>query len=151
VVIAEAAPRPPSPADEAPPRPDPEAAPARAVLTRAAIQIAQAIRFENDLAVIRPGSEVVLGDVAAIFRAHPEIGKVRVEGYTDSNGDAAHNMRLSRMRAQAVQRWLVEKGGVDAARLDADGFGASRPVAPNVTQAGRARNRRVEFRIVGVQ
>ena len=74
---------------------------------------------------------------------------VDVSGHTDSSGDVAANLVLSKMRAQSVVQYLLAKG-VPGARIIAKGFGAERPVADNETAAGRARNRRIEFRVVGV-
>jgi outer membrane protein OmpA-like peptidoglycan-associated protein len=82
------------------------------------------------------------------LQAHPGITRVLIEGHTDSQGDRAHNVRLSEARAAKVLAWLVEKGRIDPARLEARGYGPDRPVGPNLTAAGRARNRRVEFKIV---
>ena len=69
---------------------------------------------------------------------------MRVEGHTDSRASDAHNLDLSRRRAASVMRYLTEQG-VDATRLDSEGFGESRPIADNETEEGRALNRRVEF------
>ena len=71
--------------------------------------------------------------------------KLEIDGYTDSVGDAAHNLDLSKRRAQAVQTVLVSQFGVDAGRLTASGFGAGKPIGSNDTPDGRAENRRVEF------
>ena len=72
---------------------------------------------------------------------------VAVEGYTDDQGDPAGNQELSRQRAEAVVTYLVEQG-VDAALLRSTGNGESLPIADNATAAGRAQNRRTEFRVV---
>lgn len=69
-----------------------------------------------------------------------------IEGHTDSRGNAENNQQLSQQRAEAVAAWLV-KAGVDAKRLRVIGYGASRPVADNATEAGRAKNRRIEFKV----
>ena len=77
---------------------------------------------------------------------HPEIARVAVDGHTDSQGSDKANMNLSERRAISVVAWLTEHG-VDARRLEARGFGPRRPIADNKTEAGRAKNRRVEFHI----
>jgi outer membrane protein OmpA-like peptidoglycan-associated protein len=66
-------------------------------------------------------------------------------GHTDSDGAAAHNMELSEKRAEAVKNYLMTHFSIDGARLQSDGKGATQPVAPNTTPAGKAKNRRVEF------
>ena len=71
---------------------------------------------------------------------------VQVQGFTDSTGSDAANLALSAARAESVTRYLVQRG-VDPARLDAAGFGASRAIASNDTPEGRALNRRVELQI----
>ena len=71
--------------------------------------------------------------------------KLLIEGHTDSTGDAAHNLDLSRRRAEAVRGVLMAQFKVDATRLTAAGIGAAKPLDSNDTPAGRAQNRRVEF------
>lgn len=73
--------------------------------------------------------------------------KLRIEGHTDDQGSDAYNMKLSQQRAQAVVDWLVGKG-VEVSRLEAKGYGESRPVADNGRPDGRALNRRVEITVV---
>jgi outer membrane protein OmpA-like peptidoglycan-associated protein len=118
--------------------------------TQDAIELVQSVRvrFETGKAVIQPESDPVLGEVAGVLDAHPKIAKIRIEGYTDNAGRAAANTALSQRRAEAVKVWLVEKGGIAAARLEAKGFGPAKPIADNGTTEGRARNRRVEFKVL---
>ena len=71
--------------------------------------------------------------------------KLLIEGHTDSTGDAAHNLDLSKRRAEAVKAVLVGQFQVDAGRLSAAGLGATKPVEPNDTPQGKAQNRRVEL------
>lgn len=117
-------------------------------VTEQKIEILQSIQFEIDKDVIRAESEPILQAVASVLAAHAEIAKVRVEGHTDNLGPEDLNLRLSDKRAAAVRRWLVEKGGVDAGRLEAKGFGPTQPIAPNTSREGRAKNRRVDFKIL---
>jgi len=114
------------------------------------IQILQQVNFarDSDRIVGRPSFQI-LDAVAAVLAAHPEITRVDVEGHTDNTGDAAHNRDLSQRRAAAVQAYIVTRG-VDAARLTSHGFGPDRPLEANTSARNRARNRRVEFHIVGV-
>jgi outer membrane protein OmpA-like peptidoglycan-associated protein len=69
-----------------------------------------------------------------------------VAGHTDNTGDKEHNAKLSDGRAAAVVQSLIKTYGIDAARLQAKGYGDAKPVGPNDTEDGRAKNRRVELR-----
>jgi OOP family OmpA-OmpF porin len=117
-----------------------------AFLTDTQIRITDQIKFRFGLAELDPASDAVLQAVLAITKTHAEIQKVRVEGHTDNVGSADFNRTLSRARAAAVADWVV-KHGIDKKRVAAEGFGPTRPLEPNDTDAGRAANRRVEFHI----
>ncbi len=121
--------------------------PALAKLEGKEIKIMEQVFFETGKSVIKPESDKLLGEVAAILKEHPEVQKLRIEGHTDNKGTKFGNQALSQARANAVQKWLATKGGVDAKRLEAKGFGQDKPIADNGTEDGRARNRRVEFHI----
>jgi outer membrane protein OmpA-like peptidoglycan-associated protein len=112
------------------------------------IEIKETILFESGKATIKEQSTRVLDQVALQILAHPEIGKIRIEGHTDSLGNDEDNLYLSQDRADAVRRYLVNKG-VSKTKLEAEGFGETMPIDTNDTAAGRSRNRRVEFVIVG--
>ena len=71
--------------------------------------------------------------------------KVKIFGHTDSDGDDAKNMDLSKRRAASVKAELVKTFGVKATQLETDGLGETKPVAPNDTPVNKALNRRVEF------
>lgn len=101
------------------------------------------IHFDLDSDRLRPDSAAVLGDVVEALKAKPD-WRIVIEGYTDAQGGAEHNMSLSGRRAEAVKRWLVEHGVV-VERLQATGYGESRPIADNATPQGQALNRRVEL------
>jgi outer membrane protein OmpA-like peptidoglycan-associated protein len=111
------------------------------------ITLEENVYFATGRDVIQKRSDPLLDNVATIMKAHPEIGKVRVEGHTDAQGKRAYNVKLSQRRAAAVVKALVKRG-VPAARLAAQGLGPDRPVADNATAEGRAKNRRVELRVV---
>jgi OOP family OmpA-OmpF porin len=113
------------------------------------IKILERVEFENNSAKIRPESNRVLNAVLEVLTAHPEFGKLGVQGHTDSHGAPAYNKRLSEQRAASVMKWLVDHG-VARARLSAQGFGLERPIDTNDTEAGRQNNRRVEFHILEV-
>jgi len=100
--------------------------------------------------VILKKSFKLLDNVAAVISSHPDLPAIVVEGHTDDRGDEAHNMDLSQRRAEAVKAYLVTKG-IDAAKLEAKGFGPTKPIASNATNKGRSTNRRVEFKIAGVE
>lgn len=101
------------------------------------------IHFETGKATILPDSGSVLNEIVKMLQDNPDV-KVSVEGHTDNVGAAASNQALSEKRAQAVVAWLSSHG-IDAARLKAKGWGASKPVDENNTEDGRAKNRRVEL------
>jgi len=73
--------------------------------------------------------------------------KVQIEGHTDNVGKAASNMTLSQKRAESVMNYLVAKYKTPADRLSAKGFGDTKPIADNKTDAGKAKNRRVDFSV----
>lgn len=117
------------------------------VKTDKAIEIRKQILFETNKAKIKGNiSFEILDQVAAVLKSNPEI-KVVIEGHTDSVGSAAYNLKLSDARANSVRDALVERG-TDGGRLEAIGYGESRPISSNKTARGRAANRRVEFNIV---
>ncbi len=107
----------------------------------------QPIHFEFDSAVIEPASYPVVRAVAEALRAHGHIRRMEIGGHTDSRGSAAYNLRLSRARAAAVRRFLVDEG-IDPRRLESEGYGESRPLDDRDTAAAWAKNRRVEFLIL---
>jgi OmpA-OmpF porin, OOP family len=101
------------------------------------------INFDSDADTIRPESKPTLDRVVATLKANADL-KITIEGHTDSTSTAEHNQQLSQRRAIAVKQYLTA-AGIQAARLDAAGFGATKPVATNDTPLGRAANRRVEL------
>ncbi|MBI5507906.1 MAG: OmpA family protein [Deltaproteobacteria bacterium] len=116
-------------------------------LTREKIEIKEAVYFDTNSDVIQARSFGLLDQVAAVLQNHAEIPKVRVEGHTDDRGAADYNLDLSQRRAASVMAYLVGKG-IAAQRLEAAGFGVTRPIESNKTSRGRERNRRVEFVLV---
>jgi outer membrane protein OmpA-like peptidoglycan-associated protein len=112
-----------------------------------AVELREAVYFETDSDVIMERSFRMLNEVAELLEDNPSVRRVRIEGHTDDRGRDAHNLDLSQRRAQAVLVYLVEQN-VGPERLESQGLGESRPVAPNDTEEGRATNRRVEIHIV---
>src|ERR1700687_1205573 len=105
------------------------------------------IYFDVDKTVVKPESSSTLQEVAKLLKDNPAL-KLLVAGHTDSTGAAEHNMKLSEGRAVSVVKALVTQYGVAGARLQSKGFGDTQPVAPNASEDGRAKNRRVELRKV---
>jgi lipid-binding SYLF domain-containing protein len=103
----------------------------------------QNVHFATGKADITPDSEAALANAAQAMKDNPG-WKIQVEGFTDSTGDKAANLKLSEDRAEAVARWLADHG-VDSSRLTTKGYGEDKPVASNETEAGRKKNRRVEL------
>jgi len=110
------------------------------------VQLLQPIEFETGRAVIKPGSFPILDEVVTLMKARGSI-KMGVYGHTDSRGIPAGNMKLSGDRAASVMSYLVSHG-IAKSRLESKGFGQEKPIADNATDAGRAKNRRVEFKIL---
>ena len=101
------------------------------------------VLFDFGKATIRPDSEPVLVKAAAVLKARPA-AKAQLSGHTDNVGGDDYNQKLSDARAASVMQWLSAHG-VEASRLTSSGYGKTQPVADNGTDAGRARNRRVEL------
>ncbi len=112
-------------------------------VTSTGIVIHQRVYFEYNRAVIRDRSFPILNTVAQVLRDFPDI-TIEVQGHTDDRGSDEYNLRLSGERAEAVRSYLMRQG-TPAHRLTARGYGESRPIDTNRTDAGRATNRRVEF------
>lgn len=104
----------------------------------------EGITFDTGKAVIRAESRAVLDQIGALLVRDAALG-LEIQGHTDNVGAPTANLALSQQRAEAVKKYLVDTHGVAAARLTTSGFGDTRPVADNTTDAGRARNRRVEL------
>lgn len=145
-----AAPPPPPPVTQAappeaakpaaPPPAPPIRLPARGSVTLTGVT------FAFNSAHLTDASSPVLDEVVAGLKQHPHL-KVEVQGYTDSTGSVAYNVRLSRRRAQAVSDYLTGQG-VDPTQLSARGYGPEHPVASNRTADGRSRNRRVVLEVL---
>jgi len=105
------------------------------------------VYFDTDKSDVKPESTSTLDEVAKLLKSDASL-KLEISGHTDNTGETNHNMQLSDARAKAVVAVLVSKYGIAAARLQAKGYGDTKPVAPNDTDANRAKNRRVELRKV---
>lgn len=138
-VQAKAEAPPPEPAKvEAPPPEEPKAG--------EAINLPDQIEFEVDQAKIKqtPKTVATLETLADVMKKHPNVTRLRIEGHTDNHGTAKHNEKLSKARADAVAKWLVQHD-IAESRLVTVGFGARKPIKPNDSDANRAQNRRTEY------
>jgi outer membrane protein OmpA-like peptidoglycan-associated protein len=115
-------------------------------ITAEKIVIKDSVYFATAKAQILAKSFPLLSQIASVLKAHSEIPRLVIEGHTDSVGKREPNVRLSQARADSVRAFLV-KQGIAAGRLSSIGYGPDRPAEGNETEAGRAKNRRVEFMI----
>jgi OmpA-OmpF porin, OOP family len=106
--------------------------------------VTHGILFDVNSDRLKDESLPVLKQVADALQAEAAL-RLRIEGHTDSTGEAAKNLDLSKRRAESVKQALVSRFGISAERLTTEGLGQTKPVAPNETPRGRAENRRVEF------
>jgi len=129
-----------------PPAPKPEAKPEPKPVIVEKI-VLNSIQFDFDSAQIKPEYYPVLDESIRVLQTHAA-NQVIIEGHTCTIGTHDYNMQLATRRANAVKKYLVEKG-ITAARLSIEAFGPDKPVAENSTKQGRQMNRRVEFQVIG--
>jgi outer membrane protein OmpA-like peptidoglycan-associated protein len=111
------------------------------------VVVLKGVNFAFNSAELTPESKKILDEDRTVARLKGEPNmRVEVAGHTDSIGSDAYNQKLSERRAQAVVDYLVSTG-VDPKRLKAVGYGKTKPIASNATEAGRAENRRVELQV----
>lgn len=103
--------------------------------------------FDSGRAQLKDGSTRVMVNALEMIKAHPD-KRILVAGYTDNVGDSDSNLKLSTARAEAVRDWLIEASGIPATQFAIQRYGDTRPLANNDTEAGRAKNRRVEITLV---
>jgi OOP family OmpA-OmpF porin len=106
--------------------------------------VSYGIYFDVNKDVVKPESYGTLKGIADVLKENPTV-RVKIVGYTDSDGADAANLDLSKRRGASVKAELVKNFGIDASRLESDGLGETKPVAPNDTPSNKAMNRRVEF------
>jgi outer membrane protein OmpA-like peptidoglycan-associated protein/curli biogenesis system outer membrane secretion channel CsgG len=106
--------------------------------------VTHGILFDTDSDRVKPESAAVIQSIAKGLMQASDLN-VEIDGHTDSTGNAAHNMDLSKRRAEAVRTILVSQFSIDAGRLATAGLGSSKPIDSNNTPEGKANNRRVEF------
>jgi len=106
--------------------------------------ISYGIQFDVNSDKLKPESYATLKEISDVLKENPTI-RIQVVGHTDSDGDEASNLDLSKRRSVSVKNELVNKFGIDAGRLETDGKGESEPIAGNDSAVNKAKNRRVEF------
>lgn len=106
--------------------------------------VSYGIYFDVNKDVVKAESFGTLSEIAKTLKENPSV-KIKIIGYTDSDGDDAKNLDLSKRRSAAVKSALSTEFGVEGARIETDGKGESEPISPNTTAEGKAKNRRVEF------
>lgn len=152
-VPAPAAPAAPAPAPAPAAAPAPAPAPAPVVVPAAPatekVSFAADAFFDFDKADLKKEGKAKLDDLADKVKGLT-LEVVIAVGHTDAKGTDAYNQKLSVRRAEAVKKYLADKG-IEASRIYTEGKGKSQPVADNKTEAGRAKNRRVEIEVVGTR
>ncbi len=107
--------------------------------------VIRGIFFDSNKAKVKRKSEKVLREALRVFRDYPDF-KVEIIGHTDSRGSRDHNLDLSQRRAEAVKQWLVDRD-IAADRIITRGAGPDEPIETNKSRKGRAKNRRIEFKL----
>jgi len=102
------------------------------------------IYFDVNKDVVKAESFGTISEIAQTLKENPTV-RIKIIGHTDSDGDDAKNLDLSRRRALSVKNTLVNQFGIDGSRIQTDGKGETEPLAPNTTSESKAKNRRVEF------
>ena len=106
---------------------------------------AKTILFDVNKSVVKTQAEFILDNIAKIMNENDDFNFI-IEGHTDNTGVTEHNLQLSQERADAIKAYLIRKG-VKAKRLEAKGYGQTRPIESNDTERGREINRRVEINV----
>ena len=120
--------------------------PSRARVTGERIDIQDSVYFETAKDVIQEQSLELLNDVAEVIVAHPELTLIRIEGHTDSRGNADYNRKLSQARADSVRQYLMSQG-VSGNRLESIGYGEDKPLDNRNVAEAWEKNRRVDFMV----
>ncbi|MFT7581131.1 MAG: outer membrane protein OmpA-like peptidoglycan-associated protein [Myxococcota bacterium] len=111
------------------------------------IKIGQKVAFRSGSAALAGNGQRLLKQVARVMNANPHVWRFRVEGHTDNTGDSEFNVDLSERRAYSVRAFLIRQG-VKGNRLEAKGYGATKPLVPNKSNRSQAKNRRVVFQVL---
>lgn len=105
------------------------------------------LEFDGGSAEIKPEMQSDLDKVVYFMTDHPNI-RIKISGHTDSDGNDDANLKLSQARAEAIKKYIVEKGKISPSRIDAIGYGSTRPIVVEKTAEDKKLNRRVEFEIL---
>lgn len=119
----------------------------RVVVTDTKIEILDKIYFEYNKDIIKSESYPILDAIVATLQGNPDIQLIEIQGHTDERGSDSYNLDLSDRRAAAVRKYLIDHG-IDADRLQSQGYGETQPLDPRSNEAAWAKNRRVEFLII---
>ena len=103
------------------------------------------VNFETNRATLKPAAREKLSKLSGVLLGFPGEYKLEIEGHTDSTGTDAHNQKLSQSRAESVRDFLVSQGIPEARIPSTQGFGRTKPIAPNDTRVNREKNRRVDI------
>ncbi len=125
----------------------PSKKPGRVVVTDTSTEILDTVSFKPGTAELEPRSFPILDAVASTLQGNPGILEVEVQSHTDERGDDDINLKLSEQRAQAVMKYLVDKG-VAQSRLTAQGYGETQPIDGAQTPEAWAKNERIAFLIL---
>lgn len=106
--------------------------------------ISYGIYFDSGKDIVKPESYGALNDIAKVLKENPAV-RIKIVGHTDSDGNDATNLDLSKRRATSVKNEMEKNFGIETSRIETDGKGESQPIAPNTNAEGKAQNRRVEF------
>ena len=115
--------------------------------TYSVYSVDETVLFDTDKADIKPSAAATLQQITGSIGQRYATQQVRVLGFADSRGDKSYNRELSEKRAEAVKKYLVDTGKIDASRVSVEPMGEAQPVASNATAAGRQENRRVEIAV----
>ncbi len=104
------------------------------------------VYFDTGKSTLKPNSNKTLNDLVDVLKLKSTM-VIEIQGHTDNVGDEEANVKLSQARAESVMKYLVSKG-IEATRITAKGFGASKPVADNAAEEGRSKNRRTSLKVI---
>ncbi len=106
--------------------------------------ISYGIYFDSGKDIVKPESYGAIKEIAKVLQENADV-KIKIVGHTDSDGDDAVNMELSKHRAESVKRYMTDYFQIESSRMEIDGKGESQAIESNNTAEGKAKNRRVEF------